>query len=113
MSGRIPQALRQQVWIQYNGYNFKHKCYIKWCKNEIDVFNFHVGHNIPRSKGGSLELNNLKPLCSACNLSMSDTYTIDEWDKLGGHRISCFPGFCFKTHRPVVQKPSKSKKSDS
>ena len=45
---------------------FRKKCKIKWCKNEITVFNFHVGHNIPRSKGGSLNLNNLVPICSNC-----------------------------------------------
>ena len=100
----IPKALRQQVWIEYNKRIFKHKCYIKWCKNEIDVFNFHVGHNIPRSKGGTLELTNLRPICSQCNLSMSDNYTIDEWNKLGGHKISCFPSLCYKTSRPAKQK---------
>ena len=64
----IPKALRQQVWIQYNGMKFNYKCNIKWCKNTINVFNFHVGHNIPRSKGGSLEIDNLLPICSNCNL---------------------------------------------
>ena len=104
MSTKIPQALRQQVWIHYNKHVFKHKCYVKWCKNEIDVFNFHVGHNIPRSKGGTLELTNLRPLCSSCNLSMSDNYTIDEWDKLGGHKVSCLPSCCFTTNRPIINK---------
>ena len=108
MSSAIPKALRQQVWIQYNGYVFNKKCNIKWCKNDITVFNFHVGHNIPRSKGGTLELTNLKPICSNCNLSMSDNYTIDEWDKLGGHRVRCFPSFCFNTHRPANVKKSRS-----
>ena len=91
----IPKALRQQVWIQYNGERFRNSCSIKWCKNDITVFYFHVGHNIPRSKGGTLELNNLVPICSNCNLSMSDKYTIDEWNKLGGHKLSCFPTCCF------------------
>lgn len=103
----IPQAVRQQVWIQYNGYVFKHKCHIKWCKNEISVFNYHVGHNIPRSKGGTLELNNLKPICSNCNLSMSDKYTIEEWNKLGGHKVSCLPSCCFTYNKPIIEKEKK------
>lgn len=99
----IPKALRQQVWVQYNGKVFEKKCNIKWCTNNINVFNFHVGHNIPRSKGGTLDLNNLVPICSNCNLSMSDKYSIDQWNKLGGHSISCFPKFCFsyKTQKEV------------
>ena len=79
----IPKALREQVWIKYFGKNYKHKCYIKWCKNDITVFDFQVGHNIPESKGGETVLENLRPICSRCNSSMSNNYTIDEWNKLG------------------------------
>ena len=78
----IPKAIREQVWIFYFGRTFQHKCYIPWCKNKIDVINFHVGHNKPESKGGTLDVNNLKPICARCNLSMSDNYTIEEWNKL-------------------------------
>jgi len=87
----IPTAIRQQVWIQYNGEVFSKKCNIVWCQNKTSVFNFHVGHNIPRSKGGTIELENLLPICSNCNLSMSDKYTIDEWNIVGGDglKISC------------------------
>jgi len=42
----------------------------------IDVFNFHVGHDIPESKGGTLDLYNLYPICGKCNRSMSNNYTI-------------------------------------
>ena len=79
---RVPKAVREQVWIKHNGKVFNKKCYIKWCNNEINVFNFQVGHDIPRSKGGSNELKNLKPICSSCNLSMSNIYTIKEWNEL-------------------------------
>ena len=102
----IPQALRQQVWVQYNGSVFKHKCRVKWCTNIISVFNFHVGHDIPKSKGGTLDLNNLKPICSNCNLSMSDNYSIEEWNKLGGHTVSWLPSCCFSYEEPKVYKRS-------
>ena len=42
----------------------------------MDAFNFHVGHDIPESKGGTLDLFNLYPICAKCNQSMSDKYTI-------------------------------------
>lgn len=79
---KIPKALREQVWIQTLGNKFEAKCPIQWCKNRISPFDFHVGHNIPETKGGTLEINNLKPICSRCNLSMNSQYTIDEWQKL-------------------------------
>lgn len=79
---KIPKALREQVWITNFGKKFKHKCFISWCTNIINVFDYHVGHNIPESKGGQLSLENLKPICSRCNYSMGTKYTIMEWIKL-------------------------------
>ena len=78
----IPLALRQQVWITYVGKTFETKCMVTWCTNRISAFEFDVGHNIPESKGGTLDISNLRPICHKCNISMSNTYTIDEWNKL-------------------------------
>ena len=76
MKQRIPKALREQVWLKTNKQNFKVKCPISWCNNEISVFDFHVGHIIPESRGGLTTINNLMPICAKCNLSMSNNYTI-------------------------------------
>lgn len=85
----IPRALREQVWKKYIGEKYKNKCYISWCQNYINVFDFHVGHNIPDSKNGSLNIKNLKPICSRCNLSMNNNFTITQWDKMGKSKWSC------------------------
>ena len=87
---KIPCALREQVWIKYIGKKYTSKCYIRWCKNDIDVFNYHVAHNVPESKNGPTVLENLRPICARCNLSMSNNYTIDEWQKLGNESRCCF-----------------------
>ena len=55
-------------------------------ENMINVYDFHVGHDQPESKGGTLDVNNLKPICARCNLSMSDNYTIKQWDELSEKR---------------------------
>ena len=89
----IPKAIREQVWITNFGEKFKHNCYISWCTNEINVFDYHVGHDKPESKGGKLALDNLKPICARCNLSMSDNYTIKEWNNLNRSKFKkwcCF-----------------------
>jgi len=80
---KIPKALREQVWVTYIGNKFKTKCTVFWCKNKITVFDYHVGHNIPESHGGTLSISNLRPICARCNLSMSDNYTIDSWNSMG------------------------------
>ena len=77
---KIPKALKQQVWLNTYGKKFESKCYIVWCNNDINCFTFDCGHNIPESKGGKLEISNLKPLCRNCNLGMGNQYTIDEWN---------------------------------
>ena len=77
-----PKAIREQTWLNQFGKKYEHKCYINWCENIINVFDFHVGHDKPESKGGTLDIENLKPICSRCNHSMSDNYTINQWNKL-------------------------------
>lgn len=77
----IPKALREQVWIKQMGRRFEGKCPVKWCQNQINVFDFQCGHNIPESRNGRTDISNLIPLCARCNVSMSNQYTIDEWNK--------------------------------
>jgi len=76
---KIPKALRESVWITHCGSVFERSCLTSWCQNRINAFNFQAGHNIPESKGGSLSIDNLVPICSRCNLSMGNTYTFSEW----------------------------------
>ena len=88
---RIPKALREQVWLKTNNQQFQVKCPIAWCNNKINVFDFHVGHIIPQSKGGATTISNLKPICARCNLSMSNTYTITEFsDRFAETHTSIF-----------------------
>ena len=39
-----------------------------------------MGHDKPESEGGTLNIDNLKPICARCNLSMSNNYTIKQWN---------------------------------
>ena len=78
----IPKAVREQCWMRHNCDNFKARCHVTWCDNFINVFDFHVGHDKPESKGGTLNLDNLFPICARCNLSMSNNYTISEWNEM-------------------------------
>ena len=85
----IPLALRQQVWLTYVGRAFETKCLVTWCNNKITAFDFDVGHNIPESKGGTLDISNLRPICHKCNISMSNSYTIDEWNRISNPAVCC------------------------
>ena len=79
---KITAALREAVWIQKMGRVFEGKCPVVWCPNVITVFDFQSGHNIPESKGGKTNIDNLLPICARCNLCMGDRYTIDDWSSM-------------------------------
>lgn len=95
MRKAIPKALREQVWIVHCGEIFKQKCKVKWCENKITPFDFEVGHNVPVSKGGTNDIDNLRPICAKCNKSMGDTYTIDEFSELSRRAHSKWECFRF------------------
>ena len=82
VKSKISAALRDQVWLQHNGRVFEAKCATTWCENKISVFDFQCGHDVPESKGGPTDINNLFPICPKCNLSMGNQYTLKEWSAL-------------------------------
>lgn len=68
---QLPKRVRDLVWSKWIGSDkMIGKCFC--CKNDIKNNNYHCGHVIAYSNGGSNEIDNLRPLCSQCNLSMGD-----------------------------------------
>ena len=92
----IPRALLEQFWLTHAGRMYERQCLVPWCQNMMTVFDFHVGHNIPESKGGATQLENLRPICSRCNLSMGSQYSITEWAALSAPRIKKSWWLCCK-----------------
>lgn len=66
----IPKKVRQDVWNRYIGdENGSAKCYV--CRNSIiDKLSFTCGHIEPIILGGKTSINNMRPICPACNTSM-------------------------------------------
>jgi 5-methylcytosine-specific restriction endonuclease McrA len=93
---KIPKALREQVWLTWCGHVFDHKCLVAWCSNTITPFIYEVGHNIPESKGGTTKIDNLRPICSSCNKSMGNNYTIDEFSEVSQRGSQFFECFRFR-----------------
>ncbi len=74
---KIPSKVRMDVWATYIGDDIaKHKCIC--CKRvTIKQTEFEVGHVLSEALGGTLEINNLRPICSVCNKSMGSRNMVE------------------------------------
>jgi len=73
-----PKAVRETVWGKCFRSEMTGKCYV--CKKPIHFTDFEVGHNKPLAKGGTSNINNLRPICRTCNRSMG-TMAIETFKK--------------------------------
>jgi len=79
----IPKNVRVIVWNHYIGEDIiKHKCL---CCKKVTICNtnFEVGHVLSEKNGGTHEINNLRPICFACNHSMGSENMVDFVVKFG------------------------------
>lgn len=68
----IPAIVRFKVWNTYVGEHVG-KTLCPLCQlNDIHPLKFHCAYVIAKSNGGSDEVENLRPICSGCNQSMSN-----------------------------------------
>jgi len=65
----IPKKIRGEAWKTQFGDSTKGSCFC--CKKGLDVFDdWHAGHIVSHSNGGTDTAINLRPVCGSCNLSM-------------------------------------------
>jgi len=77
----ISEDLRKKVWYKEFGDYNSGKCPIYNCQTPVldrtKLNGWHCGHLISRKNGGFTVVNNLRPICSGCNIRMSST----NWDE--------------------------------
>ena len=80
---QVPSSVRYIVWNAHIGIeNGLGKCYC--CKiQQISQQNFHCGHVISDKNGGTISIENLRPICGNCNSSMG-TKNMSEFMKKFG-----------------------------
>jgi len=66
----IPKKVKSLIWDINVGREYGLALCICCKKTEISKDDFHCGHIISVANGGSNNIDNLKPICSGCNLSM-------------------------------------------
>ena len=73
----IPKPLKKKIWNTYIGKEHGiARCFC--CRDkEIEKDDFHAGHILAEVNGGTIDLDNLLPICSCCNSSMGSTHMRD------------------------------------
>jgi 5-methylcytosine-specific restriction endonuclease McrA len=80
----IPKKIRAQVWTNAFGSFTQGTCYC--CKTNINCLDmWHAGHIVASCNGGSDTVENLRPICVSCNLSM------------GSEHMETFKNRCYPT----------------
>jgi 5-methylcytosine-specific restriction endonuclease McrA len=77
----IPKTVKKATWDKWIGKDVGvTKCLC--CEHqEIRQFEFHCGHVIAESKGGKTTVDNMRPICAQCNLSMG-SMDMNEFKKM-------------------------------
>jgi hypothetical protein len=83
VKAKIPSKVRADVWNTYQDQNMAiGKCCC--CKRAtIKQADFEVGHVLAEACGGTMEINNLRPICSTCNKSMGRLNMVDYVKRYG------------------------------
>jgi hypothetical protein len=76
----IPKHIKTLVWNKYIGADIASADCVSCRSMKISNRSFHCGHVIAESKGGDMTINNLRPICEACNGSMG-TKSMNEFTK--------------------------------
>jgi hypothetical protein len=79
---KIPLPVKHALWAKYFGDTMSGICHC--CKTTpIHSTNFDCGHILSEKFGGSVHLDNLKPICRTCNSSMGTQNMDDYMEKYG------------------------------
>lgn len=67
---KIPKKIKELTWNEYIGIEKGVSPCFCCGVTQISQMNFHCGHCVSEANGGSLEVDNMRPICSGCNGSM-------------------------------------------
>jgi len=66
----IPKVVKDLSWNKWVGEDVARTKCLCCGVNEIKMSSFHCGHVVAEANGGTTTVDNLRPICAACNTSM-------------------------------------------
>ena len=110
---QIPKQKRDESWKRWIGNEFgESRCYC--CRVEkIKMNHFECGHVQSDANGGSVLVENLRPICKKCNQTMGKTHMRDYIAEHYSHNLQLFddeisPGAYEEIPQPVKKEKTKS-----
>jgi hypothetical protein len=79
----IPKKVKTDVWNTYISPHINAHLCLCCKKTIIQITDFQLGHVQSEKDGGTTEIGNLRPICSACNFSMGTTNMVEFVKKYG------------------------------
>ena len=76
----VPKVVKDLSWNKWVGEDIARTKCMCCGLNEIRMNSFHCGHVLAVANGGKTSIENLRPICSACNLSMG-TENMEDFKK--------------------------------
>jgi hypothetical protein len=73
----IPKALKKQVWDTWVGSSVGETNCLCCGHEKVRQIEFHCGHIMAEVNGGKTNVENLRPICAQCNLSMGSMNMIE------------------------------------
>ena len=89
---KVPQVLREKMFDEYTGRDARRfKCFC--CRiQDITVLSAECGHVIAEARGGTMTIENLRPICSKCNKQMSTKFMTTYMSKYFPHNLKYIDG---------------------
>lgn len=85
----IPKVVKEKVWTNIMGNKGSGKCFV--CNHtNITAFQFTCGHIIAEINGGTLDIDNLRPICSECNSRMGTRNLYEYKNEYYSHKKTFF-----------------------
>jgi hypothetical protein len=90
----IPKVVKDLSWNKWVGEDVARTKCLCCGVNEIKMSSFHCGHVVAEANGGTTTVDNLRPICAACNTSMGT-------ENLNDFKAKCGFGPAVKAPKPA------------
>lgn len=99
----IPKKIKEDVWDKWVGENEGISLCYCCRKTKLSKSNFVCGHVLSENNGGTISIDNMRPICNSCNLSMKTKHMFEYIKEYYPNNA-----IAFKNNKPPIIKSKKN-----